>query len=173
MLEKFLRSFTQWEVDLKYTEQLIIEHLKRFEKKDVTWKNFGLIEKERRVELMSDFLVETFGETLGHFVDAQNAVFNIEKNPICSEFYVCQICAKANRTEEYSPLQKYSARAMGFVFAWTWGLDKQIDTLKLYDAVLTGNEQRSCHNRYGKMGGVSCILYPWMMENDQEMHTEL
>ncbi len=173
-MEKLLRSFTRWDLDFKFGEELIVDHLRRFEKKGVTWDTFGFIEKETRIGLMSDFLIETFGETLRALVEAQYAVFNKVPGPECAEFFLCHINAKANQTESFSGLQKYGAKAMSLVSAWSWGLDKQIDTLNLYNAVFEGTSQKNCEEKYGQNINDACKIFPWInLEKEERVHSEL
>jgi hypothetical protein len=173
-LEKLLRSFTRWELDFKFGEKLIIDHLNRFEKKGVTWDSFGSFEKVVRMRLMSDFIVETFGETLSSLMEAQFVVFNQTPGPECAEYFLCQICAKANQTESYSGLQKYAAKGMSLVTAWSWGLDKHLNTLDLYNAVFEGTNKQNCDEKYGQNVSDDCKIFSWMQkEKEERVHSEL
>lgn len=123
---------------------------------------------------MSQFIIETFGETMGALVEAQYVVFNKTPGPECAEFFLCQITAKANETESYSGLQKYAAKAMSLVSAWSWGLDKQINTLNMYNAVFNGTNKENCDEKYGQNVNDACRIFPWMhLDTGEHVHSEL
>ncbi len=148
-IERVVHTFTSWKVDFRMCERNIKSHLTEFEKEGATWDQFNKLTKPQRIEIMSRFLNNSFGEQgiaklklnlQGHLIfswiylqdcfiefplvdmlwTSNMLVLNGTEGSNCSELFLCHINSRIVETKG-TELQKGVTKGLSLISAWVWG----------------------------------------------------
>jgi len=171
LVDKSIKVFTTYKLDMKPIRDSIQDFVKRLEKEYVKTSEFKKLDEDEQAELIARFLDESVILAAQEVFIAHDWVYS-KGNYHCAESVICSL---NEHSLTQNPINSKVTHGLSMVLGWTWGsLSEEEDfDNKLFDAAgHPSNEdvkdKKLCSERYPDPSypEPSCKIFEWQPRGD-------